>query len=220
MMPILKILIADDHPLYKKGLRQAVEDDATMEVVAETGDGESALRLIEETQPDVAVLDIDMPRMSGLQVAKKVSEKNLFVAVVILTIYNQEDMFNEAMDCGVRGYVLKETAAVDIIEAMKTVAEGRYYVSPVLASHLVGRSQRANDLLKSKPSLSDLTPAERRILKLISQNKTSKDIGEELGISYRTVETHRTNIAVKLNIHGTHSLLKFAIEHKSTLADT
>jgi DNA-binding NarL/FixJ family response regulator len=157
--------------------------------------------------------------MTGLQVAKAVREKNLFVAIIVLTIYKEKEMFDEAMDLGVQGYVLKETAAADIIDAIKTVANGRYYLSPALSTHLVGRSRSAKALLEKTPSIADLTPAERRVLRLISQSKTSKDIAEELGVSYRTVETHRTNIAEKLNIHGTHSLLKFALEHRSALSE-
>jgi len=213
----ISVVIADDHPLFRKGLRQSIEEDPSFTILGEAGDGATALRLIEERMPDVAVLDIDMPEMRGLQVARVVKEKNLFVAVIILTIYKEEDMFNEAMDAGVRGYVMKETAVIDLLEAMKAVAMGKYYFSPAIAGHLVDRSQRVKNLLTQKPSLADLTPAEQRILKLIALNKTSKEIADELYISYRTVETHRTNIATKLNIHGSHSLLKFAIENKSAL---
>ena len=211
------MLIADDHPLFRKGLRQALEEEEAFEIIGEAGDGETALALIERSTPDVAVLDIDMPIMRGLQVAHRIKEKGLFVAVIILTIYKEEDMFNEAMDAGVYGYVLKESATIDLIEAIKTVTMGRYYFSPALTGHLVSRSQRAKDLLHRKPTLTDLTSAERRILKPISFNKTSKEIVDELSISYRTVETHRTNIATKLNIHGSHSLLKFALENKAAL---
>jgi DNA-binding NarL/FixJ family response regulator len=217
MTPTISVVIADDHPLFRKGLRQSIEEDPSLAIVGEAGNGATALRLIEERMPDVAVLDIDMPEMRGLQVARAVQDKKLFVAVIILTIYNEEDMFNEAMDAGVRGYVMKETAVLDLLEAIRTVAMGTYYFSPAITGHLVGRSQRAKQLLMEKPRLADLTPAERRILKLIAVNKTSKDIAEDLGISYRTVETHRTNIASKLNIHGSHSLLKFALENKSVL---
>ena len=217
MSSTISVVIADDHPLFRRGLRQSIEEDPSFTILGEAGDGATALRLIEERMPDVAVLDIDMPVMRGLQVARVVKEKNLFVAVIILTIYKEEDMFNEAMDAGVRGYVMKETAVIDLLEAMKVVAMGKYYFSPAIAGHLVGRSQRAKNLLMQKPSLADLTPAEQRILKLIALNKTSKEIADELSISYRTVETHRTNIATKLNIHGSHSLLKFAIENKSAL---
>jgi DNA-binding NarL/FixJ family response regulator len=213
----ISVVIADDHPLFRKGVRQAIEEDPSFTIVGEAGNGVAALKMIEERMPDVAVLDIDMPDMQGLQVARVMKEKKLFVAVIILTIYREEDMFNEAMDAGVRGYVMKETAVIDLLEAIKAVAMGKYYFSPTIAGHLVGRSQRAKNLLTQKPSLADLTPAERRILKHIAMNKTSKEIADEFSISYRTVETHRTNIATKLNIHGTHSLLKFAIEHKSAL---
>jgi len=217
MIPTVSIVIADDHPLFRKGLRQSIEEDPSLRIVGEASNGAAALRMIEERMPDVAVLDIDMPEMQGLQVAKTVKEKKLFVAVIILTIYKEEDMFNEAMDAGVRGYVMKETAVIDLLEAIKMVAMGQYYFSPAIAGHLVGRSQRAKHLLAEKPSLAELTPAERRILKLIALNKTSKEIADDLHISYRTVETHRTNIATKLNIHGSHSLLKFALENKAVL---
>jgi len=213
----LRVVIADDHPLFRKGLRQAIEEDPSFLVVGEAGDGERALQLIEENHPDLAVLDIDMPRKKGLEIARIIRDKRLFVSVLMLTIYKEEDMFDAAMDAGVRGYVLKETAAIDIIEAMKVVAQGRYYVSPILSDYLAARNNRAKELLHRRPSLADLTPAEKRILRLVAQSKTSKDIADELGISYRTVETHRTNIATKLNIHGTHSLLKFALENKGAL---
>jgi DNA-binding NarL/FixJ family response regulator len=215
--PTISVVIADDHPLFRKGLRQSIEEDPSFTILGEASDGATALRLIEERMPDVAVLDIDMPGMRGLQVAKLVKEKNLFVAVIILTVYKEEDMFNEAMDAGVRGYVMKETAVIDLLEAMKTVSMGEYFFSPSLAGYLVSRSQRVKNLLMRKPSIAALTPAERRILKLIALNKTSKEIADDLSISYRTVETHRTNIATKLNIHGSHSLLKFALENKSVL---
>jgi DNA-binding NarL/FixJ family response regulator len=215
--PTITIVIADDHPLFRKGLRLSIEEDPSLRIVGEASDGAAALRLIEERMPDVAVLDIDMPEMRGLKVARMVQEKKLFVAVIILTIYKEEDMFNEAMNAGVRGYVMKETAVIDLLEAIKAVAMGQYYFSPAIAGYLVGRSQRAKHLLAEKPTLADLTPAERRILKLIAFNQTSKEIADELSISYRTVETHRTNIATKLNIHGSHSLLRFALENKAVL---
>jgi DNA-binding NarL/FixJ family response regulator len=213
----LSVIIADDHPLFRKGLRQAIEEDSTMNIVGEAADGGTALRLIEEKRPDVAVLDIDMPGMSGLQIAKAIQQQNLLVAVVILTIYRQEDMFNEAMDVGAWGYVLKESAADDILDAIHTVADGRYYISPRLSDHLIKRSTRVGKLLSYTPSLEDLTPAELRILRLIAEGKTSKDIAGLLSISYKTVENHRTNIASKLKLRGSHSLLKFAMQNKDAM---
>ncbi|MBI5470864.1 MAG: response regulator transcription factor [Ignavibacteriae bacterium] len=211
------IVIADDHPIFRKGLKQTIEEDPTLEVVAEAGDGETALALIIQYNATVAVLDIDMPRMSGLQVARAIKGKSLSTAVIILTTYREEDMFDEAMDAGARGYVLKQTVADDLRSAINVVIQGEYFLSPTIGGYLANRSERAGELLKHRPRLNDLTPTERRILKLIALNKTSKDIADELFVSYRTIESHRTNIATKLNIHGSHSLLKFAIENKSAL---
>jgi DNA-binding NarL/FixJ family response regulator len=118
---------------------------------------------------------------------------------------------------GAKGFVLKDSALAEITKCIETVAKGRHYVSPSLASYLMNRNNRSNDLLEKKPTLKDLTPAELRILKLIASNKKTKEIADELFISYRTVETHRSNICQKLNIHGTNALLKFALTHKSEL---
>jgi DNA-binding NarL/FixJ family response regulator len=217
MSASISVIIAEDHPLFRKGLGDAIREDGTLHLAGEARDGEQALRLIQEKLPDVVLLDIDMPQMSGLQVARAIQEKGLYVAPIILTIYKEEDMFNEAMDAGVRGYVLKETAIIDLLDAIKTVTMGEYYFSPALSGYLVSRSKRVRELLNHKPTLQSLTPAEHRILTLIAQSKSSKDIADSLNISYRTVETHRSNIATKLNLHGPNSLLKFALEHKSSL---
>jgi DNA-binding NarL/FixJ family response regulator len=131
-------------------------------------------------------------------------------------MYKEEDMFHEAMNIGVKGYVLKESAVHDIAESIKTVATGKYYLSPSLSELLVKKDDRSASVLRKKPAMENLTATERRVLRLISENKTSKEIGEELGISYRTVENHRSNICNKLEIHGSHSLLKFALDHKSS----
>jgi DNA-binding NarL/FixJ family response regulator len=213
------VVIADDHPLFRKGLREAIEEDASLEVIGEASDGETALAIIEQRKPDVAVLDIDMPALKGFQVARAVQDKGLHVAVIILTIYQEEDMFNAAIDSGARGYILKESAIVDVLKAIKTVTMGEYFFSPAIAGYLVKRSQRVKDLLKKKPALESLTSTERRVLQLVASDKTSKEIASELNVSPRTVETHRANIATKLGIHGTNSLLKFALQNRSALSE-
>lgn len=214
---MISLVLADDHPLFRKGLRHAVEEDSAMKVIGEAGDGAAALGLIESLKPDVAILDIDMPALRGLQVAKTLSDRELPVGVILLTIYNEQDMFDEAMHVGVRGYVMKETAVLDILSAIRAVSAGQYYFSPAVSGRLVGRSHAAERLRAQRPGLAVLTPAERRILTLIARSKTSKEIAEDLFVSYRTVETHRTNIAMKLGLHGCHSLVKFAIEHRTVL---
>jgi DNA-binding NarL/FixJ family response regulator len=213
----LRVLIADDHPIFRKGLILAIETDSAIEIVGEAGDGEQALRLAEELTPDVIVLDIEMPMLSGLEVAAEIIKRHVPVDIVFLTMYKEEDMFNEAMNIGAKGYVLKENAVSDIVESIKIVAAGRYFISSNISEFLVSRSDRVRSLLRKKPQLESLTTTERKILKMISEIKTSKEIADDLFISYRTVENHRSNICNKLEIHGSHSLLKFAIENKALL---
>lgn len=213
----VKIIIADDHPVLRRGLRQIIEEDSGCIIVGEAGNGEEALAMIEEKKPDVALLDITMPRMTGLQVARIVQDRGLATKLAILTMNADELIFNEAMDLGVLGYILKENAAGEILNSIKTVAEGKYYISPSISGILVKRSQKRQDALDSIPGLADLTPTEIRILKLIAGNKTSKEIANDLCISYKTVENHRTNTTKKLGLSGNNALLRFAIEHKSLL---
>jgi DNA-binding NarL/FixJ family response regulator len=213
----LHVLIADDHPIFRKGLLLAISVEHSIKIIGEAGNGHEALRLTEELKPDVLVLDIEMPEMNGIQVVEEIIKRHIRVAVVFLTMYKEEDMFNEAMDLGVKGYVLKDSAVSDIVHGIKTVAAGRYFISPSISQYLVSRSDRVHSLLKKKPQLKNLTVTERRVLRLIAENKTSKEIGSALNTSYRTVENHRFNICNKLEIHGSHSLLKFAIEYKAVL---
>jgi DNA-binding NarL/FixJ family response regulator len=212
-----KILIVDDHPLFRAGLRQVITADPDLELVGEAGNGEDGLKLIQERKPDVAVLDLKLPGLTGLEIARKLQDKRLPVRVIILTMHNEEEILNRALDNGVMGFVLKENAVEEIVKAITAVAAGEHYFSPSVSGHLVHRRHRAESLAKEKPGLDDLTKAELRILKLISQKKTSREIATELFISPRTVEAHRANICAKLELHGTHSLLQFALENRSLL---
>jgi len=198
-------------------LREVLSEDPALRLVAEVGDGVTALREIRELKPQAAVLDLDMPEMNGLEVARKVQALKLPVALVILTMYKEERVFNEALEAGVLGYVLKENAANDLLGCLRAVVAGQPFISPSLSSFLLGRKTRARDFLEQTPELETLTDAERRILKLIADDLTSKEIAEQLGISFHTVENHRANICQKLNLRGSHSLLKFAFENKSRL---
>lgn len=213
----IEILIADDHPIFRAGLRQIVETGGTFRVVAEASDAEAAIELARKIGPAALVLDLDMPGGGGLSVARAVREVLPSAAVVFLTVHKLESLFNEAMDSGALGYVLKECAAEEMVNALKSVLAGKIYLSPTVGDFLLNRKRRVTALVSSVPGLAELTPTERRILKLVTENKTSKDIGQQLGISYRTVERHRTNVAQKLGLSGTHSLVKFAFDHKSEL---
>jgi DNA-binding NarL/FixJ family response regulator len=211
------IIIADDHPVLRSGLRHIIEWDKECTIIGEAGNGEDALAIIEEKRPDVALLDITMPKMTGLQVAKIIQERGLTTKLAILTMSADELVFNEAMDLGVLGYVLKENAASEILNSIKTVAGGNYYISPSISGILIRRTQKREAALNTIPGLADLTPMEIRILKLVAGNMTSKEIANDLCISYKTVESHRTNISKKLNLSGNNALLRFALEHKSLL---
>jgi DNA-binding NarL/FixJ family response regulator len=215
----IRIVVADDHPIVRQGLRQAMEAERGLKVVAEATDGLMALDQIKSLKPEVAVLDIDMPELDGFGVVRALRSERIDVEVVFLTIHRDEDFLNEAINLGAKGYVLKDSALTDIVNCVKLVASGQHYVSPALTNLLLNRQRRAASLSQRKPELKDLSPAERRVLKLLAEYKTSREIAAELFISHRTVETHRTNICNKLEIRGNHSLMKFALAHKSELSD-
>jgi DNA-binding NarL/FixJ family response regulator len=217
MKPGVTLLIVDDHPVFRRGLREIIEESSAFRIVGEASDGETALRLVMELKPNIALVDIDMPRLNGLELVRALQERDLPVSVVFLTMYNEEDMFNAAMDLGVKAYVLKENAADEILGALESVARGGEFLSASMSNMGRRRQDRVQELLLSKPQIEDLTPAERRILKLIGEDHTSKEIADRLQLSIKTIENHRLNICHKLNLHGSHSLLKFAFEHKSRL---
>lgn len=211
------IIVADDHPIFRQGLRQLIEKESGFRVVAEAENGEIALKLIKTHLPMVAVLDLDMPEMDGFSVAGQVQKLKLPVKVIILTMHKDELHFNQAIDLGVSGFLLKDGAAGEIINCIKTIKTGREYFSPALSSYLLNRSRRAAQT-QTQFGLAELTPTERRILYLLSELKTSKDIAAELSISPRTVDNHRAHICSKLNLQGAHALVKFALQHKGELS--
>jgi DNA-binding NarL/FixJ family response regulator len=213
----IKIVMADDHPIVRQGLRKIIETDKNLLIAAEAGNGKEALDLIEEHRPQVAVLDIDMPVMDGFAVVRELQKRRIETEVVFLTMLDEEETFQAAMDLNVRGYVLKDSAADEIVSAIKSVAKGRPFLSPAMSAMLLSRRRRSDELEKQQPGLHLLTPSERRVLKLVADDKTSKEIGEELFVSYRTIEAHRANISRKLNLSGNLALIKFAAANKSEL---
>jgi DNA-binding NarL/FixJ family response regulator len=209
----IRVLIADDHPLLRRGLRQTIESDPMLKVVAEAGDGETALAQVQEMKPRVAALDVDMPKLDGLAVARQLRVRRLPTEILFLTIHNEQDLFQAAMDIGAKGYLIKDIAVTEIVKALRAVASGEYYVTPSLAGHLVHHQRRIAGLI----GLETLTPTERRILLMVAEGKSSKAIGDELFVHYRTVENHRTNICQKLSIHGPNALFRFALQHRADL---
>ena len=217
MEPRTKILIADDHPIFRKGLVEVVQGDDAFALVGEASDGRAAWEMIQKLKPDIAVLDIDMPGLNGLALAKQVKEDNLSTIVVILTIHKEENIFNAALDLGVKGYVLKADAVHDLVKALRAVADGQMFLSPSLSSFLLHRAHRLEKLQSEKPGISRLTPMELRVLARVAENKTNDEIAKQLFISSRTVHTHRNNICTKLDLRGTRGWLLFALEHRKEL---
>ena len=213
----IRMVIADDHAIFRKGLRAVIEAEKGLVVIAEAANGEEALKNIEELRPDVAILDVDMPKMDGFQVVKELGRRRIAIECIFLTIHSEQDVFNEALNLGVKGYVLKDSSSTDIVNAIHALRQGHHYTSPSITSHLINRSQQSGSLLQRATSVKDLTPTERRILQMIAEYKTSKQIAHELCIHYRTVDNHRTNISAKLGLRGSHALIKFALQHQSEL---
>ncbi len=210
------LIIADDHPLMRRGLKDIIYSSNNWNVIGEAGDGEAALELIEKLKPSAAIIDIDMPKLNGLEVVKIINQKKIPVKVIILTMYDKETIFNRAMDLGVMGYVLKDSAVTEVVEALKNITSGKYYISPSFSDFLLKRGHY-NPEENTAVGISRLTSTERKILKMISNNMTTKEIANELFISIRTVETHRTNICNKLDLHGTNALLRFALSNQDLL---
>jgi DNA-binding NarL/FixJ family response regulator len=213
----VSILIVDDHPLLRRGVRDAIAENPRFQIVGEASDGQEAMRLVTSLKPQIAVVDIDMPRLNGLEMLRALRQLSFHVKTIILTMFKEEDMFNAALDLGALAYVVKENAANDVLVALEKVTRGETFFSSVLWEAGQRRGDRVQQLLLSKPQIETLTPSERRILKLVGQDYTSKEIANCLNLSVRTVDNHRQNICHKLNLHGTHSLLKFAFDNSAYL---
>jgi len=212
----IQILIADDHPLMRKGLRLSVEEDPGLRVVGEASDGEAALALIKKLHPHVALLDIEMPKLDGLGVVREMVKSGLKTEVIFLTFHSNQDLFRSAMDLGCKGYILKDSAVQEVVAGIHAVASGRPYISSAITTDLL---QRQNHPDAKSSQMSHLTPTELRIMQLIARGKTSKEIGAELSIHYRTVENHRTSMCRKLDLdgEGANALLRFALQNKNLL---
>lgn len=213
----IRIIIADDHPIFREGIEGIIRKDRNCEIIASCGNGIEALEKIEQLKPDIAILDIDMPKMNGLEITRKLNESDTRCEIIILTIYKDEEYFNEAISLGIKGYLVKDCIANELIECIEYVRQGKHYISPVISGYLISRHDREKQLEKEKPEIKHLTSAEKNVLKFLAENKTSKQIADELFISEKTVQNHRNNIAQKLNIKGPHKLLEFAIKNKDSL---
>lgn len=202
----LRILLADDHQIVRQGLKALLEQEG-FDVAAEASDGLEAVRLARDLQPDVAVLDIAMPLLNGLDAARQVLQASPRTKAIVLTMHAEDHYVLEALRAGVTGYVLKSKAAGDLVRAIREVAGGAIYLSPGV-SRAVVQAYRAKSDLPPDP----LTPRERQVLQLIAEGKRTKEIAALLGVSVKTAESHRTRLMEKLNIHETAGLVRYALQ--------
>lgn len=203
---MIRVLLADDHAIVREGLRALLEREPDMAVVAEAGDGREALRLAQETRPDVAAMDLSMPLLNGLEAARQMASWERGPRSILLTMHAEDRYVLEALRAGVRGYVLKKQAAADLVRAIREVASGSAYLSP-------GISIAVADAIRSSgpPPEASLTAREREVLQLVAEGKTTKEIAGILGVSVKTADAHRTRLMQKLNIHDIAGLTRFAI---------
>jgi DNA-binding NarL/FixJ family response regulator len=213
----IRVFLVDDHPVFRHGLKEIIDADPCFEVVGDCGDSEAALVEIPRAKPHVAMLDVSLPGHSGLEVVRALRASRPPVACLMLTMHAEESTFNAAMDAGAQGYLLKEDAMEMVLLGLRAVASGGVYLSPAISGWLLRRQGRTSALKEEKTGLVALTATERRVLLLVAENKTNKEIAADLFISHRTVETHRSNICQKLQLQGAHKLIQFAIEHRSEI---
>ncbi len=210
MKPI-RILLADDHTVMRRGLRLLLESQPEFSVVAEAADGRQAVEQAEAVHPDVAVVDIAMPNLSGIEAAQRMSAAIPDIAIVILSMHSDEGYVLRALKAGAKGYLLKDSAEGDLIEAIKAVHQGRTFFSSEITRMLVSDYVREIRAHGAEDSYDLLTPREREILQLLARGKSNKEIAADLNLSPYTVETHRRNLQEKLNLHSFAELILYAM---------
>ncbi len=204
-MPIT-VVIADDHPVVRQGLRILLEGEGNHEIVGEAADGHEVVRLVKRLRPNIAILDIAMPLLNGLDCAREIKRSAPDTRIILLTMHNEEPYVLQALQAGARGYLVKTRAASDLVHAISEVRQGKIYLSPCISRTVVDAF-----LTNAAPPCEVLSSRERQVLQLLAEGKSSKEIAGFLGLSVRTAESHRARIMKKLEIHDTPGLVRYAI---------
>lgn len=208
-MKTLRVLLADDHTLVRAGIRSLLESIDGIEVVGESGDGRETLELIEKQRPDIALLDIGMPSLNGLEVTKRSVKCSPRTRIVILSMHGDASYVNQALRAGAAGYLLKGAAVAELPLALESVSRGEVYLTPKISKHVVHELLREGE--EPEDPLGGLTGRQREILQLIAEGQTTRQIAESLDVSIKTIETHRARIMERLDIHDVAGLVRFAI---------
>jgi RNA polymerase sigma factor (sigma-70 family) len=209
-----RILIADDHGIVRKGLRLQLEQNGNFEVVGEATDGRAAARMAEELSPDIVIIDIAMPNLNGIQATTLIVKKNPQTGVIILSMHSDETYITRALAAGARGYLLKENAEVDLFRAVQVVAQGKPFFSPAIAKTLLEDYMRHMQQRGLEDSYDLLTVREKEILQLLAEGKSNKEVATILNLSTNTVETHRTRIMQKLDLHSAAEIVLYAVRKR------
>jgi len=212
MVDVKKILIAEDQTLVRQGLRSLLESEKKIKIVAEAGDGIEAIRCVEKHKPDLVLLDLAMPKMSGLSALKDIKNRYPETKILVLTFHSSEEYILEAFESGANGYCLKKDSHAELLAAMKSILSGKSFISPAISSKVLEGYLEGRKKLKKKTSLETLTQREKEVLKLVGEGYSSIEIGNILCISSKTVDKHRSNIMNKVNLHSAAALTAYAIE--------
>jgi|SRR5579872_3711061 len=214
-MPPLRILIADDHDLMRRGVRTMLETRVGWEVCGEAKTGREAVQMAEELRPDIIILDISMPDLNGVEAAKRIRKASATVEILILSMHYSEQLIREIVDAGVRGYIVKTDSDRDLIIAVETLAKHKPFFTPHATEVILGNFNPAGPAVPLPELVSDrLTSREREIVQLLAEGKSSKEVASSLGISVKTAETHRANIMRKLELHSVSELVRYAVRNQ------
>jgi DNA-binding NarL/FixJ family response regulator len=214
MPKTVRVLLADDHGLLRKGVRSVLAQDPDIVVAGEAGDGPEAVRLAEELTPDVVVMDIAMPGLNGLDAAAQISRRTRRTGIIVLSMYSDEEYLVRAVSAGVRGYLLKDSAEPDLVRAVRAVAAGSTFFSPAIADMLFDEYLLRLQRREVHDSYDLLTEREKQVLQLLAEGRTNKEVASTLALGVSTVETHRLNLMQKLNLHNTAELVLYAVRKK------
>jgi DNA-binding NarL/FixJ family response regulator len=209
MMETTRILLADDHTLVRAGMRSLLKDIGGVDVVAEASTGREAIDLVEKHRPDVVLMDIAMSGLNGLEAAEHIIKTHPQCKVIILSMYSTKEYVTRALQIGVKGYLIKDAAASELEVALRAVVRGEKYLSPAVSTHLIDQYEKLSSTKDCPPET--LTPRQREILQLIAEGRTTKEIAAILNVSLKTVDTHRTQLMERLDIHDVAGLVRYAI---------
>jgi two-component system, NarL family, response regulator NreC len=210
----IRILVADDHGIVRKGLRFLLERQPGMEVVGEASEGREAVRLCQELSPEVVIMDVAMPQLNGIDATGQIVKNNPGTGIVILSMHADESYLVRALSAGAKGYLLKDSAEMDIVRAVQVVAQGRPFFSPQIAQALLNDYVKTLQQRGMQDSYELLTDREKEVLQLLAEGKSNKEVATILDLSTYTVETHRTNLMHKLNLHNTAEIVLYAVRKK------